>query len=463
MSESQPDSGISWTKVAARGLKARVPAPIRKIDKDGNREVFTTRVLFETPAIAAYNRSKQVTSIIQTALSSKAVVFDFPGSIFSNRIEAYKLILEKIGPVVGNAFNPISHRGTRSSGNLIISTEFRDPANRLKAIQQGVTVNHLQFKATPFKDTASSSNDIIRVNLTLNVHHEVDTMCDKLVNSFRHYGKVVQVKQLLYHNLFEGEFSVLLDRSSSGENGPEYQELTRMLYLEDWDDHVPASFKGAQPVCYYCRKSGHIKADCPTLNKMKCFRCNKTGHTKRRCTATAEDDDYELSDYNFEEEVKEYLQVSSTLTPPATKNLSINKMDEDKIKEITSNSKDQVDLKDKIRESVDYCIDESNDAMEEDALDNELDEDTSMMDSEKPRHKVAPFTEGIAASKHAPVAIRTTMDVDTVVSEDNSTHTNNTLDETSSNKQIDTSKPSKSATSLIKPTKTNRITRKGHE
>ncbi|KAI9339477.1 hypothetical protein BD770DRAFT_400189, partial [Pilaira anomala] len=67
---------------------------------------------------------------------------------------------------------------------------------------------------------------------------------------------------------------------------PAFQDLTRMLYLEDWDDFAPASFKGAQPVCYYCGKSGHIKTGCPTLTKMKCFICNQTGHARRRCKAS---------------------------------------------------------------------------------------------------------------------------------------------------------------------------------
>ncbi|KAI9345436.1 hypothetical protein BD770DRAFT_397065, partial [Pilaira anomala] len=47
---------------------------------------------------------------------------------------------------------------------------------------------------------------------------------------------------------------------------PAFQDLTRMLYLEDWDDFAPAS--------------------CPTLTKMKCFICNQTGHTRLHCKAS---------------------------------------------------------------------------------------------------------------------------------------------------------------------------------
>ncbi|KAI9345449.1 hypothetical protein BD770DRAFT_446981 [Pilaira anomala] len=227
------------TKVVARGLNARVPAPIRKIDKECNRESFTTRVLFETPAIAAYSQSKQVTLIIQTALSRKSVVFEFPSTTFNTRIDACKLILEQIGPVVGNGFNPISLRGSGASGKLlIISTEFRDTLHTAKAIQM-----KFQYSWT--------------------------------------------------------DLSPILT--------PAFQDLTHMLYLEDWDDFAPASFKRAQPVCYDCRKSGHIKTDCPTLTKMKCFICNQTGHTRRRCkTSVPVIEEGTFTQSSFEDELDEY-------------------------------------------------------------------------------------------------------------------------------------------------------------
>lgn len=483
MSEHQPNTGVSWTKVVARGLNARVPAPIRKIDKEGNRESFTTRVLFETPAIAAYNRSKQVTSIIQTALSCKSVVFEFPSTTFNTRIEAYKLILDQIGPVVGNGFNPISLRGSRASGKLIISTEFRDTLHTAKAIQQGVTVENIQFKATPFKDTASSSSELIRVNLTLNVYHEVDIMTKKLINSFRHYGKVVQIKQLLHHNIFEGEISVLLDRSLTDIDTPAFQDLTRMLYLEDWDDFVPASFKGAQPVCYYCRKSGHIKTDCPTLTKMKCFICNQTGHTRRRCKASVpvivEGTSTQSS---FEDELDEYIRRTAAMSPP---NLSDQFMDSEE------KNQEKVDLKN-IKLSDEEVRDETRDeTRDENSLpsvaktdinqlvkrksleklsnvsDNKGDtmtEDITMFEEDVHEKDMYTFILGSSASKHAPNDIRSTMDVDPHPSTSSKKAKVNSMEVDLLNDDTVLTQSSKVTSSKFKsPKKSKYNTRQGHE
>ena len=36
-------------------------------------------------------------------------------------------------------------------------------------------------------------------------------------------------------------------------------------------------------VCFYCKKSGHIKKDCPELKKIRCFNCGLFGHLSRVC------------------------------------------------------------------------------------------------------------------------------------------------------------------------------------
>lgn len=61
---------------------------------------------------------------------------------------------------------------------------------------------------------------------------------------------------LLRDDFFEGEVSIVLNRKQS--DGVEYKQLQRMLFLEEWDVLVPARYTGADKVCYFCRKSGHI-------------------------------------------------------------------------------------------------------------------------------------------------------------------------------------------------------------
>ncbi|OBZ80357.1 hypothetical protein A0J61_11593 [Choanephora cucurbitarum] len=70
--------------------------------------------------------------------------------------------------------------------------------------------------------------------------------------------------------------------TSSGTAVP-IQQLSRQLYLSFWDKHAPASFKGAAPVCFYCRQTGHVRRECPKLQNQKCYGCGVKGHTRRFC------------------------------------------------------------------------------------------------------------------------------------------------------------------------------------
>lgn len=119
---------------------------------------------------------------------------------------------------------------------------------------------------------------------------------------------------------------MLLDRRDDNEK---YQDLQRMLYLEAWDLFAPASYKGAQPVCYYCRQAGHVKRDCPSLQALTCFSCGGKGHTKSRCRNPDRS--------SFEEDVAQYMLLSQK-----TADTRISTTD-DKTKEIQPLTVDQVD------------------------------------------------------------------------------------------------------------------------
>ncbi|KAK4520235.1 Rho-type GTPase activating protein Rga1 [Mucor velutinosus] len=96
--------------------------------------------------------------------------------------------------------------------------------------------------------------------------------------------------------------------------GKEYyvvQPMSRMMYLSAWDVYVPSTYRGAPPVCRFCRQSGHIRAACPVLLKRQCFKCRKLGHNAKFCNE---------EETTFEEALDEYESSKKAIEEPNTVN-----------------------------------------------------------------------------------------------------------------------------------------------
>lgn len=120
--------------------------------------------------------------------------------------------------------------------------------------------------------TVSQKGEILIKRITPNDFFHLNFNC---------FGKV-------HHRwFFEGLVFVLIDNTGTYEdekgNQVPVKPLSRMLYLQTWDNYVPATFRGAPPVCYYCRQVRHIRSKCPILANKECYRCGHLGHTARVC------------------------------------------------------------------------------------------------------------------------------------------------------------------------------------
>jgi hypothetical protein len=265
--------------------------------------------LYEDEGLKSEILLRKATAIVQQALSSGSVLFSFPGKLFGDRTDAYKSIQDQIAAEV--EFRPISTWRQNAGGDLLVEAKFDSKAAATKAVNEGVMVNGVMYKAIP---TSSGSGDAVGGNLThvqftmLSCIPDKDTFLVDMLDSLAFYGKVYQLKKYTRKGYFEGKMSVLLDTSvgMKGEDGKVIppQPLTRMLYLSAWDNFAPAQFKNAPPVCHFCRLSGHVRKDCPELAKRMCFSCREHGHTARFCKGKADKKN------SFEVELDEYVALS---------------------------------------------------------------------------------------------------------------------------------------------------------
>ncbi|CAO3633028.1 unnamed protein product [Cunninghamella echinulata] len=141
---------------------------------------------------------------------------------------------------------------------------------------------------------------MVRVHLSY-VPKKQAALVEGIFESMHRYGKICEIKKMLYDGFFEGQISILLDINDE-DNEVKYQPLQRMLYMEYWDRYLPATFKGVPPVCYQCRQSGHIRKNCPMVKQLTCSRCLEKGHIARFCKMKEVDIQKELNKY---EKIKE--------------------------------------------------------------------------------------------------------------------------------------------------------------
>ena len=406
MSSTIATSTVAWSTIAARSLKAKVPEPIRMARYNEVKETLVSHLLYEDPDIKSNLLANKVFSVLQNALSPGSVLFSFPAKLFEHRSDAYRLVLEQIGPVVGDEFKPISQFGNRLKNELLFSVVFRVSEHTEMALSTGVTYEGVVYKGTPYNDGLKSK--LVRVHMHLPMTEEEDDLKTSLLKSMAHYGKVCDIRKYKSRGFYEGQVSVLLDLTTV--QGTEYQPLSKMIYLESWDVLVPASYRGAPPVCYHCRQAGHIKKDCPRLKSIECFKCHHKGHTARFC---------KTEDKSFSDDMEEYVALTEELKRKET----AEKSGSTEVEE-TQATTEQVVTEVKTVE-VENPLVKSQEKKVDDLSVGPIDEDMSDTDEvilvkpanmelcEEDEDAGPSYPVGSSASKYAGCDVKTTMTVDT--------------------------------------------------
>ncbi|KAG1393671.1 hypothetical protein G6F60_011347 [Rhizopus arrhizus] len=338
---------------------------------------MTAHTIYEDDDISKFILAQKAQSIVQQALAPGSVLFSLPSQLFDHYTDAYKLIEEQLGEAMG--FHNISRFDVRSnSKDLLIEVKFTLASSVQKALTVGFNYKNLNFKGAPA--TGEQQRNLI--------------------------------KQYKCRGYFEGDVSLMIDVSTASTDDFEdiipIQPLKRMLYLEAWDIHVPATYKGAPPVCHYCRKSGHVKAKCPVLASHVCYSCGKSGHTRRFCKKK------ELTEG---EELDTYLAASQqSLSQERNK---------------TGKGSAVTERRPSLHDSV---LNKNEDTSDRPVLTDLMqhDENTMAVDKEDCPPYNPDDPSGPLASKHAPATVRSIMPVDTSTEMSITDDTDSTMNEATS-------------------------------
>ncbi|KAI8086807.1 uncharacterized protein BX664DRAFT_374825 [Halteromyces radiatus] len=107
----------SWAQKVAKGLQAKVPAPMNCKDLMGDQIHYTAVTLYEDEQLKDQIRIHRAEQIIQQTLEEEAVLFELPKREFSTLTEAYTLIQDQIGIIDG--VTPLNRFGSNTRGNLL--------------------------------------------------------------------------------------------------------------------------------------------------------------------------------------------------------------------------------------------------------------------------------------------------------------------------------------------------------
>lgn len=416
----------SWASKVAGGRNVKIPHRMQNMDTSGEKIVYTIETIYENEQLKEQLRITRAEELIQSSLQDNSVLFEVPKGEFTSLTNLYRLIQTQIGPIIRVV--PISQFGNLK-GNILVEVTFEKDEDANVAIAEGIIVNEMNFKATPAHINNSScppKMTRIFLNYVPGVTH--DELVPGLVSSLSIYGKVYEIKKRLHGGFFEGQISALLDLNDDEETN-KHVPLQRMLYLHTWDRYVPAEYKGAEAICYQCRKTGHIKKDCPVIKNMTCRRCSEKGHTARYCKMKDEDFANSLNQYEklMKEQEKKRKEKEMSLKKGLESTMVVKENKEDKIvsasltvnqtegknERVQSKSKDSdmiINDNDDISNDTIIGVISTNKTKDNNIMDANIPMEVDIIDEDK----VNPvdFRDGSLASKYAPTSIRTTMDED---------------------------------------------------
>ncbi|KAI8327547.1 hypothetical protein BC941DRAFT_519671 [Chlamydoabsidia padenii] len=206
---------FSWSQIVANGRSLKVPTMATRFEQDGARKNLEQKIIYECEDLADQMRIHRAETILQQALHDDAVLFELPRAEISHYIDAYRMIQDKCGRVLG-CRNIDNGRKNRQQF-FLIETTFATMESTEQAITRGVTIKGIQYRGTPAHNGRGDIPQMVRVNLSGVPFAEEEDLRDTIKQSMAIYGKICQIKMTKNSGFFEGEISVLLDRQGNAE------------------------------------------------------------------------------------------------------------------------------------------------------------------------------------------------------------------------------------------------------
>ena len=97
----------------------------------------------------------------------------------------------------------------RPKDDLLIEAKFNVSSNSMEAVNRGIIVNGIVYKATVARD--NSEGKLTHVQMTIVRMPNMETFLEDLMRSLKYYGKLYQIKKYTCDGFFEGQVSIMID------------------------------------------------------------------------------------------------------------------------------------------------------------------------------------------------------------------------------------------------------------
>ncbi|SAL96869.1 hypothetical protein, partial, partial [Absidia glauca] len=209
---------MQWSEIVAKGQKMKVPS---MVTRRGEKLTDVPSIIYELEELASLMKMHRAEAMLEVALHNNCALFEFPTLAFPNKTDVYQELITQIGRMLGGRL--ITAPPHRANGKFMVETKFAAEEHMEQAINQGITVDDVQYRAVYTRSDRGDLPKMVHVHVSGVPYEEEDILVttslqyyDILVTtSLQYYGKVCQLKMYRQSGVFEGKIAALLDLNAT--------------------------------------------------------------------------------------------------------------------------------------------------------------------------------------------------------------------------------------------------------